>query len=222
MVPEAMVHGIEETAGHTPSARGLAERAAILETGDAFLVGPGMTAHEDTCLIVMRLLEMAAGKPLVVDADALNACAGRPEAFAGSRARVVLTPHPGELARLTGESVAAIQADRVRAAVTAAGLGRCVVVLKGAGTVVAAPDGGARLNLTGNPGMATGGTGDVLAGMIAGLSTQTQDICRAAEAAVWCHGLAGDRASWKGSQAGLVATDILQLLPSTLRMAMRR
>lgn len=222
MVPEAMVHGIDETAEHAPSLRGLAGQTAVLETSDVFLVGPGMTTNEDTYLIVTQLLDITAGRPLVVDADALNACVGRLDVFARTRARVVLTPHPGELARLTRESVAAIQADRTRAALAAACLGRCAVVLKGAGTVVAAPDGAARLNLTGNPGMATGGTGDVLAGMIAGLSAQTPDICRAAEAAVWCHGLAGDRASWNGSQAGLVATDILQLLPSTLRMAMRR
>jgi ADP-dependent NAD(P)H-hydrate dehydratase / NAD(P)H-hydrate epimerase len=148
--------------------------------------------------------------------------AGRMEAFAASGARVILTPHPGELARLTGGTIEAIQGDRAKAARAAADSTGSIVVLKGAGTLVASPLGVPRLNLTGNPGMATGGTGDVLAGLLTGLAAQASDLQAAAEMAVWCHGHAGDRLAWKGSQAGLIAPDLLNIMPEVLRSVMPR
>ena len=222
LVPEAMVHGIDETPDKTPAFHGVESRLGLVADSDAVLVGPGMTPHEETRMIVDRLLGLLKDKPLVVDADGLNVHAGQLEAFAKSGARVFLTPHPGELARLTGKSVGAIQGDRPRAARDAADCGRCIVVLKGAGTLVASPLRVPRLNLTGNPGMATGGSGDVLAGLLAGLSAQTADMQAAAEMAVWCHGHAGDRLAWKGSQAGLIAPDLLEIMPEILRGVMSR
>ena len=121
---------------------------------------------------------------------------------------VILTPHPGEAARLLGATVADVQADRLCAARLLAERSGAIVVLKGAGTLVATPSGEVHLNLTGNPGMATGGTGDVLAGMIAGLWAQGVSPLDAARLGVYLHGVAGDLAAWQGSEASLAAGDL--------------
>jgi NAD(P)H-hydrate epimerase len=161
--------------------------------------------------------------PLVLDADALNAIAlagwdavtGLLSSLLGS-SRVVVTPHPGEMSRLVGRPVAEIQADRLGTARRAARAWGVVVVLKGAGTVVAAPDGAVWLNATGNPGLATAGSGDVLAGAIATFLAQGLPPLEAALVTVSAHGLAGDLAARDIGRRGLLASDIAHRLPRAL------
>jgi NAD(P)H-hydrate epimerase len=155
--------------------------------------------------------------PLVVDADALNAFAGRPQGLRATAGRVTITPHPGEMGRLLGRGADRIQADRPGAALDAARLTGALTILKGAGTLIRGPATGIHVNLTGNPGLATGGTGDVLAGLLAGLLAQGLSHLDAARLAVYLHGHAGDRAAWRGSQAGLCAGALVDELPLAFR-----
>lgn len=183
---------------------------------DAIVAGPGMTRHADTALWVRNLIQESRC-PLLLDADALSSIADTPEILAKARVPVVITPHPGELARLLRCSTNDIQNDREGAARQAANLTRAVVVLKGAGTIVTTTGGPFHVNLTGNPGMATGGTGDVLSGIIGGLMAQGIPPLDAARAGVFLHGRSGDCAMWRKSQAGILAGDLIEELPSVLR-----
>ena len=153
----------------------------------------------------------------MVDADGLNILAADPTIFEQIDAPLVLTPHPGEMARLTGKTVPEVQADRIGMARQLAENRGAVVALKGARTVIAAPDGGVFVNPTGNPGMGTGGTGDVLTGIIGGLLAQGVDPLDATLLGVFVHGLAGDRAAEHVGQPGLVASDLIQELPLILK-----
>jgi NAD(P)H-hydrate epimerase len=154
-------------------------------------------------------------KPMVVDADGLNALT--PDDLPGAGARI-LTPHPGEMSRLTGKSIAEIQADRVGAARSFACERGVYLVLKGNRSVVAAPDGQVWINPTGSPAMASGGTGDVLTGMIAGLVAQFPDqIALAVLASVYLHGRAGELGAAKLGEKSLIATDLFQFLPEAMR-----
>ncbi len=151
---------------------------------------------------------------LVVDADALNAFEGAADKLNGRGRTVVITPHPGEMSRLTGLSIAEIQANRLEVARNFAREHELIVVLKGHRTLIAAPDGTVWVNPTGNPGMATGGTGDILTGMVAGLIAQhPQHALEATALAVYLHGLAGDLASESVGENSLVATDLVRFLP---------
>jgi NAD(P)H-hydrate epimerase len=154
---------------------------------------------------------------MVIDADGLNALAGHLEVLGEREALTVMTPHPGEMARLAGATVAEIEADRIGAARAFAERHRVVLVLKGARTVVALPDGQVRINSSGNPGMASGGMGDVLTGLIGGLLAQGMEAGQAAVLAVYLHGLAGDRLKARFGNAGLLATDLLREIPAARR-----
>lgn len=191
--------------------------------GPALVVGPGMGVTPATRAALGVLLDRVSA-PVVLDADALNALAlDGPKAVAAGlgpvAGRAVVTPHPGEMSRLTGQPVAAIQADRIAAATDAARRWQVVVVLKGAGTVIAAPDGRAWLNATGNPGMATAGSGDVLAGAVGGFLAQGLGPLHAALAGVSVHGLAGDLAARDIGRRGLLASDIARRLPAAMDAA---
>ena len=182
----------------------------------AILAGPGMgrtaTAREQ----ILQLLETSR-VPLVLDADAITVLADHIEAISSAQCPVVLTPHPGEFATLFGLKVGDVQEDRFGLAKMAAVKLGATVVLKGAGTLVAAPEHPLAINLTGNPGMASGGSGDVLAGIIAGLAGQGIPPFEAACAAVWLHGRAGDLAAAEKSQASLIAPDLIEKLPEAFR-----
>ncbi len=185
----------------------------VAEGKDVLLLGPGIARGKKTHQLIAELLERFPG-PVVLDADGLNALSGRLDVLRSAQGPLVLTPHPGEMARLSGLSVAEIQADRVTVARDFARAHRVVLVLKGARTVVALPDGRARVNPTGNPGMATGGAGDVLSGVCGALLAQGLAPADAASVAVYAHGLAGDlEEEWRG-QLGLVASDLLSGLTS--------
>ena len=195
---------------------------AIAEGCDILAIGPGLAVGQGQEMLIRAALEQE--KPLVLDADGLNNLA-RIDNWPGlRRCPLVLTPHPGELARLTGTTSDAVQAGRQQAADQALAdwLGRSqadkpmVLVLKGAGTIVT--DGQrSYVNETGNPGMATGGTGDVLTGLVAGLAGQGLDLFTAASLATYAHGLAGDLAAAAGTEETTIATDLLDHIPQAMQ-----
>ncbi|HCJ10106.1 MAG TPA: bifunctional ADP-dependent NAD(P)H-hydrate dehydratase/NAD(P)H-hydrate epimerase [Clostridiales bacterium] len=227
--PEALTKGLEEG----PDGRVAAGAAAglLADLGGAageregrvrasLVVGPGLGVSDEVARFVTALVRESP-VPAVLDADALNCLALQgPEAAAAvlpsGAGRTVVTPHPGEMARLTGLSVTDIQGDRLTVASDAARLWKVVVVLKGAGTVVASPDGEVWMNATGNPAMATAGSGDVLAGALGAFLAQGLPLDRAACLAVCAHGLAGDLAARDIGGRGLLARDIAHGLPVAL------
>jgi len=170
--------------------------------------GPGLGRNRSTELLVRRIIERSR-LPLVLDADALNALEGRPELLGKAKAPVIITPHPGEMSRLTGQSTDEIDYYRHSVATDFAQKHHVTVVLKGASTVVAG-SGQVFVNTTGNPYMASGGAGDVLTGMIAALLAQKHSAFEAARTAVYWHGLAGDRATNSAGPGAVTATDILE------------
>jgi NAD(P)H-hydrate epimerase len=185
--------------------------AAAIAGKAAVAAGPGLgtaRAVRDVVLWLLRYSEV----PVVLDADALNVLARNPAPLRRSTVPVVLTPHPGEMARLAGIDTAAVQADRVGVARAFAAEHGCVVVLKGARTVVAAAQ-RVCVNPTGNPGMASGGMGDALTGLIGALLAQGLGTAEAASLGVYLHGLAGDLAALSGA-VGMVASDLIELLPA--------
>ncbi|MEN8150996.1 MAG: NAD(P)H-hydrate dehydratase [Planctomycetota bacterium] len=173
-------------------------------------LGPGITTHEDTAFFVRWIVERAAA-PLVLDADGLNCLDGDPAPVRAAAGPRVLTPHPGEAARLLGRKTSEIQADRTAAAEELAGRYRAIVVLKGAGTVITDGETGA-INGTGNPGMATGGSGDVLTGIVAALLAGGMEPLDAAILGAHVHGAAGDLAAKAVSEISCTARDILRHL----------
>jgi len=216
--PEVMVHPGLETSSGSLSAEALAGRKHPLGDFTAIVAGPGLTRHPDSLAVVEYILRETRCV-LVLDADALNALAGRIDrALQACRPeRVILTPHPGEMARLLGCTAANVQAGRRAAALQCTERTGAVTVLKGAGTLIAASGRPLEINLTGNPGLATAATGDVLAGLIGGLAAQGLKPEDAGRAGVLVHGCAGDEAAWLGSQAGMTAGDVLGRIPHVLR-----
>jgi hydroxyethylthiazole kinase-like uncharacterized protein yjeF len=193
----------------------------LASTMTVVAIGPGIGRHPETVEFVREAVRTLKC-PLVIDADGLNAFDGKTELLDGSKRALVLTPHPGEMSRLAGISTKAVQADRLNVARAFAREHRLVLVLKGSLTIVALPDGTAWVNPTGNPGMATGGTGDILTGMTAGILAQMPtDAARAAVEAVYLHGLAGNVAAQSMGEHSLVATDLLAGLPEAFRRATR-
>jgi hydroxyethylthiazole kinase-like uncharacterized protein yjeF len=190
--------------------------ADFLAGKDAVVVGPGIGVSPERQALVRWLVEEAT-PPLVLDADGLNCLAAARIAMPGARAErpLILTPHPGEMARLAELSTAAVQADRLAIARRVARERAAVVVLKGARTITAAPDGRAWINLSGNAGLASGGTGDVLAGMIGSLLAQAHPPDEAARLGVFLHGMAADRVAGRRGMIGLVASDLIEELPAT-------
>lgn len=186
-----------------------------IEWADVVAIGPGLSRNSETDSLVLEVMKYA-NKPVVVDADALTAIAGQGSLVRRRKAPTVLTPHSGELSRLTGWTSAAIEQDRVEAARESAKKFNCVMVLKGSPTVTATPDGVCYLNSTGNPGMATVGAGDVLTGLLAGLIAQGMSAAEAAWSAVYVHGSAGDCAAVDLGERSLLAMDICDRLHQAL------
>ena len=221
MAPEYMTEGLEETAAGTIDYAALDR---VLEfKADVIAVGPGLGQSPGTAAFVQGLVERA-GVPLVIDADALNAFAGDPDRLTGrDGVDVVITPHPGEMARLLNTTIEAVQHDRLRHATEFAAHHRVHVVLKGHRTIIAGPDNRAFINLTGNSGMATGGTGDLLTGMIAAWFGQLLDAEAACKLAVYLHGTAGDLAEADEGDVALVAGDLAARLgDAILELTARR
>lgn len=183
----------------------------VLSKADACLIGCGLGTAPYAERLVNTVLRNAKC-PVVLDADALNILAVAPEKLLLPKVPMILTPHPGEMSRLNGKTMVDIRADRIRTAKEFAAKYRVITVLKGAGTVTASPKGEVRINTTGNPGMAKGGSGDVLAGVIGALTAQGMEPFDAAWAGVCIHGVAGDRSAKRLSQHGMLPTDLIESL----------
>lgn len=209
---EAMTLPVGESDAGSHTARALPEIAAALEGKRALAVGPGLGRHPEAQALARELVA-SAGLPLVLDADGLNAFAGDAARLAAAAGPLVLTPHPGEMARLLGGRAGDLASDPLAAAERAAVEWRCVVVLKGSPTVTAAPDGSLAVNASGNAGLATGGTGDVLTGIILALLGQGLAPARAARLGVFLHGLAGDLLAEEMGATGYLAGEVAAALP---------
>src|ERR1700674_2040286 len=219
--PEVMTEPLDETDAGSISTRALASGRmdALIKGKTVLAVGPGISRNPETSEFV-RSLVVKCKSPLVLDADGLNAFEGRGSELNGKGRRLVITPHPGEMARLVTSTVAAVQRDRINVARTFAREHELIVVLKGHRTLIAQPAGTVWVNTTGNPGMATGGTGDILTGMVAGFIAQNPEhIAEAVIAAVHLHGLAGDVARESMGEHSLVATDLIKGLAGGFRRA---
>jgi NAD(P)H-hydrate epimerase len=213
---EAMTEPLPESAAQSLSAKALDRLLELAGRMDAVAVGPGAGLEAETQGMLRELI-LTAERPMVVDADALTALVGHLPRIRDARGPRLLTPHPGEAARLLGATIAEVQADRVASAQALVDESGAWVALKGAHTVVAGPQGEVSLNPTGNPGMASGGTGDVLTGVTGGLLAQGLAPEAALRAAVYLHGLAGDLAAEMRGDAGLIAGDVADALPAALR-----
>jgi NAD(P)H-hydrate epimerase len=212
-LPEAIVVALP-TKGKTVTARAAKLVAEAAREADAIALGPGLSQGEGVEDLVEAALDAAV--PAVVDADALNVLARDPAPIRRA-APTVLTPHPAELGRWLGRSAAAVDAERLACAGEAAARWGAHVVLKGSPTVVAEPGGRSALNLTGNPGLAVAGSGDVLTGLLGALIAQGMAADRAARAAVFLHGLAADWAARDLGERGMTSSDLFRYLPITMR-----
>lgn len=215
-VPEAVKLPMPETRECTLAYEALLGLLEFSEIAESVAVGPGLTTHPKTSSLVLDFLARME-KPAVIDADALNIIAKHPDLLRKMRAPVVLTPHPGELGRMTGLEPRRIDADRINLSRRLAREWQQVLVLKGAPTVTATPDGKVYVNSTGNSGLGTGGTGDVLTGLLAGILAQGVTPAQAAVAAVFLHGLAADIAKQELTEYCLCAEDLIGYLPKSFR-----
>ncbi len=218
--PEVMVRPFPSTREGTLSESGTDAILKFLTTQDVLALGPGLGRHPGTGRLVRRILEVSR-LPGVIDADGLNALRGCRRFLRQCPAPLVLTPHPGEFVRLFGGKKPKSDSERRRRAVEAARETKSFVVLKGYRTVIAEPDGQVFVNPTGNPGMATGGTGDVLTGIIAALLGQGLAPSKAARFGVYLHGLAGDLAVRETGEISLVAGDLIDYLPKAIRLVLK-
>ena len=215
MSPVFMTVDLPDDSTGTLAASGVEK--LLEQSHDVIACGPGLGRTLQVAQFVRGLLDRAS-VPLVLDADALTVLADDPGCITGREERdLIITPHPGEMSRLIGASIADVQANRIEVAANFATTHRVYVVLKGYRTVIATPEGHVYINPTGNPGMATGGTGDVLTGMIAAWLAQLLDAEAACRLAVFLHGAAGDLAEANQGQVGLMATDLVDHLGRALK-----
>jgi NAD(P)H-hydrate epimerase len=213
LVLEAMTEPLPETPARTIALKAREVVAELAAARDAVAIGPGLGIDAETQQVVRSLIQELP-RPLAADADALTALAGHLETLRGAPAARCLTPHPGEMARMLGARVDDVQRDRIETVRTfATGYGACVV-LKGARSVIGAPDGRVFVNPTGNPGMASGGTGDVLTGMLGAFLARGMDPVAALQSSVYLHGCAGDIAAERVGEEGLIASDVVAAIPA--------
>jgi hydroxyethylthiazole kinase-like uncharacterized protein yjeF len=212
--PELMTEPMPETEDGSISMRALDQLSGLIDKKNIVAIGPGMGRNPETVQLIRRMVNELP-RPMVVDADGLNALDAKSLRAPAPR---ILTPHPGEMARLTNSTIPEIQADRIGCARAFARERGVYVVLKGNRSVIASPEGGVWINPTGSPAMATGGTGDVLTGMIAGLAAQFPDqLGIALLAAVYLHGRAGELGAIRLGEKSLIATDLFEFLPEAMR-----
>lgn len=212
---EVMTEGLPETPDGTLAEAGLGRLLGLLEGKQAIAIGPGLTTHPETRRLIREVV-LRARVPVVLDADGVNAFAGSDELLSGRKRPLVLTPHPGEMGRLVGATGHDVQARRLALARDFARRHACHLVLKGYRSLIASPSGRVCVNPTGNPGMATGGSGDILTGLLVGLLAQGIETTAAAGLGVYLHGLAGDLAAAELGEAPLIARDILQHFSAAL------
>ena len=218
---EAMMKGLPETRQGTLSRMALRPIRRFLDTQDVLALGPGLSLNRETQTVVRHTV-LQSKKAMVIDADGLNAFKGQADLFRKCKAPAILTPHAGEFIRLFGGPIPKGEKLRKERAISTAEKYRVIVVLKGHHTVVASPVGKVYVNQTGNPGMATGGSGDILTGVIAAMLGQSMQPFEAACFGVFIHGLAGDLAAKKRGEISLVAGDIVEALPAAFQNMIRR
>ncbi len=218
---EPMTEPLAETPGQTVALKARERILELVARTDAVALGPGLSLDPETQELI-RGLVVDVERPMVVDADGLGAVAGHLDLLDRAAGPRALTPHPGEMARMLGGTVAEVQSDRlevVRAFCVRHGV---ALALKGAGTVIGAPDGRVFINPTGNPGMASGGSGDVLTGMVGAFLARGFDAVTALQAGCFLHGLAGDVACAERGEEALIAGDIIEAIPAAMAPAHRR
>lgn len=216
---EVMTLPLPETAQGAPAEAAAAPVLEFLQGKEVLVLGPGIGTSQDTARLITALIEHSPA-PIVIDADGLNCIAENPGILRQAKVPIVITPHPGEMSRLTGKSTAEVQSRRLETAREFAQAYGVTIVLKGAHTITGEPSGALSINLSGNPGMATGGSGDVLTGMIGGLLAQGLSPQDAARAGVYLHGLSGDLTGQARGQIGMIAGDLLDELPRAIRLLM--
>ncbi|OGP79174.1 MAG: hypothetical protein A2V86_10710 [Deltaproteobacteria bacterium RBG_16_49_23] len=213
---EVMTEPLPETPKQTLSLRAFASILRLCENKKAVVIGPGLGIFKETQSLILKLIK-AIDLPIIIDADGLNALATQPKFLPIPNRSLVLTPHPGEMARLIHSTVKEVQEDRIGICKSFSQSSHTYLVLKGYRTLIVAPKGEVYINPTGNSGLATGGTGDVLTGMIGGLVCQGFDILPSLQASVYLHGLAGDEVARELGEKSLLATDIIRKIPSLLQ-----
>ncbi len=213
---EVMTVPLPETSSQTLSLAAEKALMDIAQDKSVIILGPGLSTHPETQELVRKLLH-ALRPPLILDADGINALAGDTDSLARVKTKLVLTPHPGEMARLLGTTSQKVQSDRLGIVQSFAKRYNVCLVLKGAHTILADPNGPLFINPTGNEGMATAGTGDVLAGMLGGLISQGLDPLQASKIGVYLHGLAGDLVAAHKGAMGMIAGDLIECIPLAIQ-----
>jgi hydroxyethylthiazole kinase-like uncharacterized protein yjeF len=213
---EAMTEPLPETKEQTLALSGQQRLTELCSRKNALAIGPGLSLNPETARLIQRMIRNTE-LPAVIDADGLSALAGKMASIRKDRKALILTPHPGEMARLLQTSVQEIQMNRIQVARNFAEENGLILVLKGARSIVASPEGDIFINATGNPGMASGGMGDVLTGMIGGFLAQGFLPLEAAKLGVYLHGLVGDFVASRKGERGMVATDLVEETPRVLR-----
>ncbi len=214
---EVMTEPLPDTADRSLGPESIGRTLDLMEGRKALALGPGLGRHEGAVEFVREIIKNFHG-PMLIDADGLNAVAEDLSMLKQQNGQLILTPHPGEMSRLTGKSVSDIQADRLNTALAFAEEHQVILVLKGAHTITAEPNGSAFINLSGNPGMASAGMGDVLTGVIAALLAQDYDPLEAAVLGTFLHGMAGDISADDLGEIGIVASDLIPRLPEALEI----
>lgn len=217
---ESVYYPLEETSSGAISFKNADFLLSACENSSAVIIGCGLSVCDDTKAIVKKIITNCT-KPIVIDADALNCIADDINILKNIKSPAIITPHPGEMARLTKSTPQKINSDRENTAIEFAKKYGVVTVLKGAGTIIASPNGEAYINHTGNSGLATGGSGDVLTGTIGSLLAQGGEPLNAAAAGVFLHGIAGDLAAKKLGKISMLPTDIIELIPTAYKELMK-
>jgi hydroxyethylthiazole kinase-like uncharacterized protein yjeF len=213
---EVMTEPLPETPKQTLSLRAFSAIVRLCENKKAVIIGPGLGTFKETQSLVLKLIK-ALDVPIILDADGLTALATQPKTLPIANRSLILTPHPGEMARLMRSQVKEVLEDRIGRSRNFSQSHHVHLVLKGHPTLISTPKGEVFINPTGNPGMASGGTGDVLTGMIGGLVCQGFDILPSLQIAVYLHGLAGDEGAQEKGEKSLIATDIIEKIPALLK-----
>ncbi len=213
---EVMTEPLPETPKQTLSLRAYNSILRLCENKSAVVIGPGIGTFKETQALILKLVK-SLEIPMIIDADGITALSTQPKIFPLTNRNLILTPHPGEMARLIRSTPKEIQGDRIGVSRNFAQSNHLYLVLKGHRTLIATPKGDIFINPTGNPGMASGGTGDVLTGMIGGLVCQGLDLLTSLQIAVYLHGWAGDEVAREIGETSLVATDILRKIPTLLQ-----
>lgn len=209
---ESVYYPLEETSNGVISSKNTDFLLEMCEKSSAVVIGCGLSVCDDTKNLVQSVITNCE-KPLVIDADALNCICNKPEILKNLKAPAIITPHPGEMARLLHSTPKTVNSNRENTAIDFAKKFGVVTVLKGAGTIIASPDGEVYINHTGNSGMATGGSGDVLSGIIGSLLAQGAAPINAATAGVFLHGTIGDLAAEKLGKISMLPTDMIDMIP---------